>query len=163
MCISTPLGAGKAYMSIYGDSSGIRRDAWFWWEQVHKGSVVAVRPTVGWGPHSGREDVLYIGTEVSHQSGVYGAVDATTLTRANRHIYRQQVNQANSTTSPYPGVSEGGIRLRQFWSAHHVARHEQPHTDNASLRHRPLFSCASGYRRCQTDQRTCVTQWAACR
>lgn len=83
----------KAYVSIYGDSSGIRRDAWFWWAQVHKGSVVAVQPTVGWGPHSGRENVLYIGTEASHQSGVYGAVDARTLTRAHRHLNRQQVDQ----------------------------------------------------------------------
>lgn len=88
----------KAYVSIYGDSSGIRRDAWFWWAQVRKGSVVAVRPTVGWGPHSGRENVLFIGTESSHQSGVYGAVDARTITRAHRHLNRQQVN-------PDPGVN----------------------------------------------------------
>lgn len=82
----------KAFVSIYGDPSGIKRDAWFWWTQVQKGSVVAVRPTVGWGPHSGREHVLYIGTEANRQSGVYGAVDARTLTRARRHGYRQQAS-----------------------------------------------------------------------
>ena len=83
----------KAYVSIHGDPSGNKRDAWFWWEQVRKGSVVAVRPTVGWGPHSGRENVLYVGTEASRQSGVYGVVDAKTLTRARRHLNRQQASQ----------------------------------------------------------------------
>ncbi|WP_229481855.1 hypothetical protein [Mycolicibacterium mageritense] len=84
----------KAYVSIYGDTSGIKRDAWFWWTQVHKGSVVAVRPTIGWGPHSGREDVLYIGTGAKRQSGVYGLVDAKTLTRACRCLSRQQADQS---------------------------------------------------------------------
>lgn len=83
----------KAYVSIYGDSSGMKRDAWFWWHQVYRGSVVAVRPTVGWGPHSGRDDVLYIGTDDSRQSGVYGVVDAKTLARAHRHLARQQASQ----------------------------------------------------------------------
>ncbi|AKS33509.1 hypothetical protein [Mycolicibacterium goodii] len=79
----------KAHVSIYGDPSGNKRDAWFWWTQVQKGSVVAVRPTVGWGPHTRRDDVLYIGTEVSRQSGVYGGIDARTLTNARRHNNRR--------------------------------------------------------------------------
>lgn len=47
----------KAMVSIYGDTTGTSRDAWFWWEQVQHGSVVAVSHSQGWGPHTNR-DVL---------------------------------------------------------------------------------------------------------
>jgi hypothetical protein len=64
----------KAIVSIYGDA-GVSRDAWFWWEQVQRGSVVAVSLSQGWGPHTGRDDVLYIGNGgPAQQGGVYAAL-----------------------------------------------------------------------------------------
>ena len=35
----------KAMVSIYGDTVGVNRDAWFWREHVKRGSVVAVSPS----------------------------------------------------------------------------------------------------------------------
>jgi hypothetical protein len=80
----------KAMVSIYGDSTGMSRDAWFWWEQVHRGSVVAVSHSQGWGPHTNRDGVLYIGTQApEQQSGVYATFNAKELARAQRHYHRQ--------------------------------------------------------------------------
>jgi hypothetical protein len=78
----------KAYVSVYNDPTSAVRDAWFWWTQVQQGSVVAVQPSEGWGPHTGRDDVLFVGAEQSRQPAIYAAVDAKTLRRARRH--RQQ-------------------------------------------------------------------------
>ena len=76
----------KAFVSIYDDPTRTTRDAWFWWTQVQKGSVVAVRLSQGWGPHTNRDDVLYIGAGPTRQSGIYASLDAKILTRARRYL-----------------------------------------------------------------------------
>jgi hypothetical protein len=81
----------KAMVSIYGDGAGVSRDAWFWWEHVRRGSVVAVRLSQGWGPHTRRDDVLYVGNGgPARQSGVHATFGARELVRARRHFRRQQ-------------------------------------------------------------------------
>jgi hypothetical protein len=75
----------KAYVSIYNDPTAATRDTWFWWAQVQQGSVVAVHPSEGWGPHTRRDDVLFIGTEQSRRPAIYATVDAKSLRRACRH------------------------------------------------------------------------------
>lgn len=80
----------KALMSIYGDTTSTSRDAWFWWHHVQPGSVIAVHHNQGWGPHSQRDDVLYIGRNApTPQSGVYATFSAHELTRAQRHFRHQ--------------------------------------------------------------------------
>lgn len=79
----------KAMVSIYGDHPGVSRDAWFWWEQVQRGSVVAVNLSQGWGPHTQRDDVLYIGDGPTQTNGVQATFSTTELTRAQRHFRRQ--------------------------------------------------------------------------
>lgn len=82
----------KAVVSVYGAAAGVSRDAWFWWEQVQRGSVVAVSLSQGWGPHTRRDDVLYIGNGVpERQSGVYATFGAKDLRRAQRHYQRHQM------------------------------------------------------------------------
>jgi hypothetical protein len=49
----------KALVGVNGDQQVI--DAWFWWHQVHPGELVFVRLSVGWGTHTSREGVHYIG------------------------------------------------------------------------------------------------------
>lgn len=78
----------KAMVSIYGDTTGTSRDAWFWWEQVQHGSVVAVSHSQGWGPHTNRDGVLYIGNQATGQSGVYATFGSKELVRAQRHYRR---------------------------------------------------------------------------
>lgn len=79
----------KAWVCLYGDGTGVRRDAWFWWRDVQQGSVVAVRLSQGWGPHTKREGVLYIGTRESPaQAGVHATFGARELARAQRHFRR---------------------------------------------------------------------------
>ncbi|MDP7703701.1 MULTISPECIES: hypothetical protein [unclassified Mycobacterium] len=63
----------KAIVFIYGENAGARRDAWFWWTQVQQGSVVAAYLSEGWGPHTNRDHVLYIGDEHNETTGVYAA------------------------------------------------------------------------------------------
>ncbi len=70
---------------IYGDNSGARRDAWFWWTQVQQGSVVAAYLGEGWRPHTNRDHVLYIGEERTKKTGVHASVDMQTVARAQRH------------------------------------------------------------------------------
>jgi hypothetical protein len=79
----------KALVSIYRDPTSASRDAWFWWHQVQPGSVVAVHLNQGWGPHTCRDDVLYIGrnTPTPH-SGIYATFSTQELTRAQRHFRR---------------------------------------------------------------------------
>lgn len=79
----------KAVVYEYGNPA-VKRDAWFWWEQVHRGSVVAVRHSQGWGPHTHRDNVLYIGDGPTRHSGIHGALDAKTLARARRHFATAQ-------------------------------------------------------------------------
>lgn len=76
----------KAQMSIYGDSGSTLRDAWFWRTQVAPGSVVAVNVSEGWGPHTRRDDVLFIGSQ--DRPGVHATLDAATVRRAQRQHHR---------------------------------------------------------------------------
>ena len=88
----------KAMVSIYGDAVGASRDAWFWWENVQRGSVVAVGLSEGWGPHTRRDDVLYIGNgDPAPQSGVHATFGARELVRAQRHFRRQSAIYAAGT------------------------------------------------------------------
>lgn len=81
----------KAHVSVYGDSTRVSRDSWFWWHQVQPGSVVAVSGlSQGWGPHTCRDDVLYIGDELDHSDGVRATFSARELARAQRHWRRCQ-------------------------------------------------------------------------
>lgn len=81
----------KAHVSIYSDATTVVRDSWFWWHHVQPGSVVAVGGlSQGWGSHTCKEDVLYIGNEHTHQTGVQATFEAKELTRAQRHWSRQQ-------------------------------------------------------------------------
>ncbi|WP_162958395.1 hypothetical protein [Nocardia yunnanensis] len=60
-----------------------QRDAWFWWTRVRPGTLAAVYMSEGWGSHTGREDVLYIGTRSA--PGVLAVLDGRTCARAARH------------------------------------------------------------------------------
>lgn len=81
----------KAHVSIYGDITRAGRDSWFWWHQVQPGSVVAVSGvSQGWGPHTLRDDVLYVGDEHDHHDGVQATFGARELARAQRHWNRHQ-------------------------------------------------------------------------
>jgi len=76
----------KAHVSIYADSTSAVRDSWFWWHHVQPGSVVAVSGLgEGWGPHTRKDDVLFIGDEDAHLSGVRATFGAQELVRARRH------------------------------------------------------------------------------
>lgn len=80
----------KAHVSLYGDPASAVRDSWFWWHRVQPGSVVAVQGFgQGWGSHTGKDGVLYIGNEHTHQSGVHATFSAQELNRARRHWNRQ--------------------------------------------------------------------------
>lgn len=59
------------------------RDAFFWRTQVAPGAVVAVKLSEGWGPHTRRDDVLFIGSQ--DRAGVHATLDAATVRRAQRH------------------------------------------------------------------------------
>ena len=67
------------------DHTGQERDAWFWSARVHPGEVVAVKASSGWGPHSNRKDVLYVGGEHAG-SGVHTVLPAKTVKAALRHF-----------------------------------------------------------------------------
>jgi hypothetical protein len=66
------------------DNFGSYRDAWFWWARVQPGQMVLVHATNGWGPHTGRDNVLYVGGERTG-AGVLEVVDPRTLAAARRH------------------------------------------------------------------------------
>lgn len=76
----------KARVSIYGEPGSTWRDAWFWHHQVQPGSVVAVAASQGWGSHTRRDDVLFIGSQ--DHPGVHASLDAATVRRAQRHHRR---------------------------------------------------------------------------
>ncbi|MFT9662959.1 hypothetical protein ACM0CQ_11945 [Mycobacteroides abscessus subsp. abscessus] len=89
----------KAVVHVYGNPT-VKRDAWFWWEQVYRGSVVAVRHSQGWGPHNHRDDVLYVGDGPNGRSGIYGTLDAKTLIGARRHYASSAM--ANRSVTGHP-------------------------------------------------------------
>lgn len=73
----------KAVLAI----NGIVVDSWFWWYHVTPGSLVFVRTSSGWGPHSGRYGVHYVGEERGGH-GILGVVPAREVRRADRHARR---------------------------------------------------------------------------
>lgn len=120
----------KAYVSFYnGDTMAERRDAWFWWPWVQNGSVVAVSIiNEGWGPHSNRPDVLYIGDPHIGQTGIDARIDTRTFNRARRHLSKSPAAvHSVPTRGWYPDPSHR-FPYRwwdgQTWT-HHVYSHDQ--------------------------------------
>jgi hypothetical protein len=70
---------------VRDDASGYVSDAWFWWARVAPGQAVAVYASRGWGPHTGRDNVLYVGREENRTSGVLEILLSGTVARAARH------------------------------------------------------------------------------
>ncbi|MFE3796485.1 hypothetical protein [Nocardia tengchongensis] len=76
----------KAFVRL--DGTPWARDSWFWhWHGLIPGSVYAVYSSQGWGPHTQRHDVLYIGSDDSGH-GVMEVIDARTCAAAHRHLGR---------------------------------------------------------------------------
>ncbi len=49
--------------AIVADETGWRRDAWFWWYYPDSGDLLLCAAETGWGPHTQREGVVYVGGE----------------------------------------------------------------------------------------------------
>lgn len=81
----------KAVITIYGDHQA--RDAWFWWDRVETGATLAVAFSAGYGPHSDRDGVVFVGGEATG-SGVHDRLSSKTLARAQRHQIRSAARQA---------------------------------------------------------------------
>ena len=77
----------KAFVRL--DRTQQVRDAWFWWSKIAPGTLVAVAASSGWGPHHGRENVLYIGSERGGP-GIYAQLPPKILAAAERHARRQR-------------------------------------------------------------------------
>lgn len=80
----------KAVITLYGDTQF--RDAWFWWDHVTTGETLAVAMSSGYGQHTHRECVIYIGSQADG-SGVYDVLSAKTLRRAKRHHFQRAAQQ----------------------------------------------------------------------
>lgn len=80
----------KATISIAGEDS--LSDAWFWWDRVEPGSALAVALSTGYGTHTHRSGVVYVGSQEGG-SGVYARLDAKTLARTRRHQLRAVARQ----------------------------------------------------------------------
>lgn len=66
------------------ERTGQQHDAWFWWSRVSSGQMAAVQFSEGWGPHTHRDGVLYVGhKETGH--GIYELLSAQEVKRASRH------------------------------------------------------------------------------
>ncbi len=66
------------------ERTGQQHDAWFWWSRVSSGQMAAVQFTEGWGPHTQRDGVLYVGhKDTGH--GIYELLSAREVKRASRH------------------------------------------------------------------------------
>lgn len=81
----------KAVVTVYGDHQA--RDAWFWWDRVEIGTTLAVAFSSGYGPHSHRDGVIFVGGQMTG-SGVYDRLSSKTLDRAQRHQIRAEAKQA---------------------------------------------------------------------
>lgn len=75
----------KAVITIQGETYD--RDAWFWWTSVEPGTALAVSLSTGYGPHTHRDGVVFVGSQYGG-AGVYDWLSAKTLTRAARHHRR---------------------------------------------------------------------------
>jgi hypothetical protein len=69
------------------DSTGEQRDAWFWWSRVRPGQMAAVQVSTGWGPHTQRDGVLYVGGEQAG-SAIHELMSSRDVIRAGRHYER---------------------------------------------------------------------------
>jgi len=81
----------KAY--VYLDDQPWKRDAFFWDTSVTAGTMVLVRTATGWGPHTNRNDVLWIGSK--HQPAadeILAVISAGDLKRWQRHNRRTARN-----------------------------------------------------------------------
>lgn len=77
----------KAY--VWVEDGGWRgQDTFFWHYFVRAGETLAVQGRQGWGPHTMRPDVLFIGSDVQH--GVYESLPVGTAAAAERHFRRVQ-------------------------------------------------------------------------
>ena len=77
----------KAYVQL--DGVGWTRDAFFWWVRLEPGSMVVATSSTGWGPHTRREDVLWVGGE--HRpagTGIHAVAPAADVKRWERHHRR---------------------------------------------------------------------------
>lgn len=80
----------KAVITVYGDH--LARDAWFWWETVEAGTTLAVMFSSGYGPHSHRDGVIFVGDRTTG-SGVHDRLSSKALARAQRHQIRSEARQ----------------------------------------------------------------------
>lgn len=81
----------KAVITVIGTPE--ERDAWFWWDRVEIGTTLAVAFSSGYGPHTGRGDVIFIGGQATG-SGVHDRLSPKILDRAQRHQIRSEARQA---------------------------------------------------------------------
>lgn len=77
----------KAYVQL--DGQPWTRDAFFWHMDITAGSMVLVQTSTGWGPHTNRDDVLWIGSkDLPAGSGIFAVIAAGDLKRWSRHYRR---------------------------------------------------------------------------
>jgi len=89
----------KAYVQL--DGAGWTRDAFFWWVRLEPGSMVVATSSTGWGPHTRRSDVLWVGSEYSPAgTGIHGVASAADVKRWNRHYRRPWKIAQRSATTP---------------------------------------------------------------
>ena len=76
----------KAVVQVCGQDNVV--DTWFWWYWAEPGSLVSVLPEVGWGPHTARSGVHYVGHEHAAVHSILGYVPSQDVIRADRHARR---------------------------------------------------------------------------
>lgn len=81
----------KAVITIYGDHQAF--DAWFWWDRVETGTTLTIALSSGYGPHSHRDGVIFVGDQTTG-SGVHDRLSSKILARAQRHQARFETKQA---------------------------------------------------------------------
>lgn len=86
----------KAWVTV--DASGDRFDSWFWNAQVTKGQTVLASVSGGYGAHTQRDHILYVGRE--GVTGVHEVLPAGTRASAERHFRRQPVPKTQTPPSP---------------------------------------------------------------
>lgn len=81
----------KVYVQL--DGQPWTRDAFFWWVIVTAGSMVLVRASTGWGPHTNRDDVLWIGSKnLPAGTGIFAVIVPGDVKRWSRHYRRLAKN-----------------------------------------------------------------------
>jgi hypothetical protein len=81
----------KAVIAAQGETHC--RDAWLWWEWIDPGTTLAVALSTGFGTHTHRDGVVYVGSQQGG-SGIYDRVSAKTVAHAQRHHRRLLAKQA---------------------------------------------------------------------